>query len=54
VGGGVRTDSVDGFLLDRGFQILLSAYPQVRQRLDPNNFVKPFSKPPLSLLSAVL
>jgi protoporphyrinogen oxidase len=34
VGGRVRTDSVDGFLLDRGFQILLSAYPQVRQRLD--------------------
>jgi phytoene dehydrogenase-like protein len=34
IGGRVRTDSVDGFLLDRGFQILLSAYPQVRQRLD--------------------
>jgi len=34
VGGRVRTDSVDGFLLDRGFQILLTAYPQVRQRLD--------------------
>ena len=36
VGGRVRTDSVDGFLLDRGFQILLTAYPQVRQRLDLN------------------
>lgn len=34
VGGRVRTDAVDGFLLDRGFQILLSAYPQVRKRLD--------------------
>jgi phytoene dehydrogenase-like protein len=34
VGGRVRTDTVDGFLLDRGFQILLTAYPQVRQRLD--------------------
>ena len=34
VGGRVRTDAVDGFLLDRGFQILLSAYPQVKQRLD--------------------
>ena len=34
VGGRVRTDSMDGFLLDRGFQILLLAYPQVQQRLD--------------------
>src|SRR6478672_7342299 len=34
VGGRVRTDSVDGFLLDRGFQILLTSYPQVQQRLD--------------------
>jgi phytoene dehydrogenase-like protein len=34
VGGRVRTDYVDGFVLDRGFQILLAAYPQVQQRLD--------------------
>ena len=34
VGGRVRTDCVDGFLLDRGFQIVLTAYPQVQQRLD--------------------
>lgn len=34
VGGRVRTDEVDGFLLDRGFQILLTAYPEVRARLD--------------------
>jgi phytoene dehydrogenase-like protein len=34
VGGRVRTDTVDGYLLDRGFQILLTAYPQVGQRLD--------------------
>ena len=33
-GGRVRTDAVDGFLLDRGFQILLTAYPQVHARLD--------------------
>jgi phytoene dehydrogenase-like protein len=33
-GGRVRTDSVDGFLLDRGFQILLSAYPEARKLLD--------------------
>ena len=34
VGGRVRTDVVDGFLLDRGFQILLTAYPEVQGRLD--------------------
>jgi phytoene dehydrogenase-like protein len=34
VGGRVRTDAVDGYLLDRGFQILLTAYPQVVRRLD--------------------
>ncbi|MFM8484401.1 MAG: FAD-dependent oxidoreductase, partial [Actinomycetota bacterium] len=27
VGGRVRSDHVDGFILDRGFQILLTAYP---------------------------
>jgi phytoene dehydrogenase-like protein len=34
VGGRVRTDRVDGFTLDRGFQVLLTAYPEVRERLD--------------------
>lgn len=34
VGGRVRTDPLDGYLLDRGFQILLTAYPQVRARID--------------------
>ena len=34
VGGRVRTDAVDGYLLDRGFQILLTAYPEVHHRLD--------------------
>jgi phytoene dehydrogenase-like protein len=33
-GGRVRTDSVDGFLLDRGFQILLTAYPEAQRSLD--------------------
>ena len=27
VGGRVRTDNVDGFLCDRGFQIFLTSYP---------------------------
>jgi phytoene dehydrogenase-like protein len=34
VGGRVRTDVVDGFLLDRGFQVLLTAYPECREVLD--------------------
>ena len=34
IGGRVRTDAVDGFLLDRGFQVLLTAYPQVQKRID--------------------
>lgn len=34
VGGRVRTDLVDGYRLDRGFQILLTAYPEVQARLD--------------------
>ncbi len=33
-GGRVRTDSVDGFLLDRGFQVLPTAYPEARRLLD--------------------
>jgi phytoene dehydrogenase-like protein len=34
VGGRVRTDEVDGFRLDRGFQVLLTAYPEARAALD--------------------
>ena len=34
VGGRVRTDEHEGFLLDRGFQVLLAAYPECRQQLD--------------------
>ena len=34
VGGRVRTDEVEGFLLDRGFQVLLTAYPEARRMLD--------------------
>jgi phytoene dehydrogenase-like protein len=30
IGGRVRTDAVDGFLLDRGFQVLLTAYPEAK------------------------
>ncbi len=34
VGGRVRTDEVDGFLLDRGFQVVLTAYPELHRQLD--------------------
>ncbi|MBP6444399.1 MAG: FAD-dependent oxidoreductase [Gemmatimonadales bacterium] len=34
VGGRVRTDAIDGFLVDRGFQVLLTAYPECRAVLD--------------------
>ena len=34
VGGRVRTDQIDGFLLDRGFQVLNPAYPAVRDWID--------------------
>lgn len=30
----MRTDKVDGFLLDRGFQVLLTGYPEAQQQLD--------------------
>ncbi|MFR9757966.1 NAD(P)/FAD-dependent oxidoreductase [Streptomyces sp. TR06-5] len=34
VGGRMRTDRVDGFLLDHGFQVFNTSYPQVRRRFD--------------------
>jgi phytoene dehydrogenase-like protein len=33
-GGRVRTDLVDGFRIDRGFQVLLTSYPEARRVLD--------------------
>ncbi len=34
VGGRVRTDLYEGYLLDRGFQILLTAYPETKRLLN--------------------
>lgn len=34
IGGRVSTESKDGFLLDKGFQVLLSAYPLAQELLD--------------------
>ena len=45
VGGRVRTDVVDGFRLDRGFQIFLPAYPEARRVLDYTALdLKPFTR----------
>ena len=43
-GGRVRTDRVDGFLLDRGFQVLLTGYPTLARWLDYRALdLKPFA-----------
>ena len=43
VGGRVRTDLVDGFLLDRGFQVYLDAYPEAGNLLDKTSLdLRPF------------
>src|SRR5690606_16881627 len=33
-GGRVKTDKLNGFLLDRGFQVYLTAYPETQHALD--------------------
>lgn len=44
IGGRVRTDEVDGFLLDRGFQVLLTAYPEAKRTLNYSWLnLKPFA-----------
>ncbi|MEW2303197.1 NAD(P)/FAD-dependent oxidoreductase [Streptomyces sp. NPDC006655] len=40
VGGRMRTDRLDGFTVDRGFQVVNPAYPQLRRRL-PAPFLAP-------------
>ena len=43
VGGRIRTDIVDDFRLDRGFQVFLTSYPEARQILDYEALqLKPF------------
>ena len=34
VGGRIRTDEKDGFLLDRGFQVILTAYEELKAQVD--------------------
>ncbi len=43
VGGRIRTDSIDGFLCDRGFQVLNPAYPELDRAADiPALRLQPF------------
>lgn len=43
IGGRVRTDRVEGFQLDRGFQVLLTGYPEAREMLNyPALDLRPF------------
>jgi phytoene dehydrogenase-like protein len=44
IGGRIKTDRVDGFLLDHGFQVLQTAYPEARRYLDYSRLdLKPFA-----------
>ena len=44
VGGRMRTDRQEGFLLDRGFQVFNTSYPQVKRRIDlPALQLRPFT-----------
>ena len=43
IGGRIRTDMVQGFRLDRGFQVFLTSYPEAMQQLDYKALrLKPF------------
>lgn len=45
VGGRVRTDEVDGFLLDRGFQVVCPGYPALARELDVDALhLRPFTR----------
>ena len=37
IGGRIKTDEIDGFLLDHGFQVFLSNYPEAKQAFDYSN-----------------
>lgn len=44
IGGRLKTDVLDGFLLNHGFQVLQTAYPEARRQLDYQRLdLKPFA-----------
>jgi protoporphyrinogen oxidase len=45
VGGRVRSDVVDGFVVDRGFQVIATAYPELDRLIDVNDLdLRPFAR----------
>jgi phytoene dehydrogenase-like protein len=45
VGGRVRSDVVDGFVIDRGFQVIATAYPELDRLIDVNDLdLRPFTR----------
>lgn len=45
VGGRVASDEVEGFIIDRGFQVLLAAYPEIDRQLDRGALdLRPFER----------
>ncbi|NNL02758.1 MAG: NAD(P)-binding protein [Eudoraea sp.] len=51
VGGRVKTDVVDGYCLDHGFQVLLTAYPMAKKYLDYKSLKLNYFKPGAALFS---
>ena len=44
IGGRLKTDLLDGFILNHGFQVLQTAYPEARRQLDYHRLeLKPFA-----------
>ena len=44
IGGRLKTDQLDGFILNHGFQVLQTAYPEARRVLDYDRLaLKPFA-----------
>lgn len=51
VGGRVKTDFIDGYQLDHGFQVLLTAYPEVQRYLNLNDLNLHYFKPGARIFS---
>lgn len=51
IGGRVRTDYIEGFQLDRGFQVLLTAYPEAKKILDYKSLHLHFFEPGAVILN---
>src|SRR6185312_11046971 len=51
-GGRMRSDRHDGFVLDRGFQVLNTSYPQMRCRIRPEELEPAAQLPKVELFGA--